>query len=117
MLPGKERSHQELPAPAQLLLRIGAQHDRAKALLSTFGQLQADVQAGAGPKLAGDFRDERVPLFIGSEIRQRLPDLGHRRLDFDFGADLHAGDSFPKTSPSRNRLFWFASVTVARAST
>jgi hypothetical protein len=53
-----------------------------------------ELESGAGDRLAGGLDDERVPVLVGGEVGEDLPDAVRGGLDLDLGVEL-LGHGFP----------------------
>jgi hypothetical protein len=74
--------------PAQPLPGVGLQHSRAEGDGAATDGLHAVGQALADAGGAMSLGDERVPLGVGGEVGEDLPDPVRGGLDVDLGVEL-----------------------------
>src|ERR1700753_770663 len=95
----EETTNQEFSLPAQLTVGVGHEHGGFELELAAARWGNHDLQLGALLELAGDLRDERIPLPVALEVGEHRPDGRRRRIDFDFRPELHGAARVQQTRP------------------
>ena len=79
----------QVAEPAKLAFRLDHEQRRFEVPLPPFARSERHREALPGQELAADLRDEGIPLRVSAKIGEHPPHLSGRRVDLDFGTELH----------------------------